>query len=228
VTTAEPTGTAERAGSEPGWLSADPVAERIQLDQRCWVDVVRGFVPRADEVHEELLRTVPWQQGRTFRYERWVDEPRLSSWQAGSGRHPALVEAEAWICRRYRVHFAGVALALYRDERDSVAFHRDRELRWLEDTVIGVLSMGTGRPWLMRPITGRREDPDDSTGAIDLAPASGDLLVMGGRCQAAWLHAVPKLRVPTRARTSAQWRWTSRRGRRDPNPSYYAPRHFGR
>ena len=34
------------------------------------------------------------------------------------------------------------------------------------------------------------------TGVIDLAPASGDLLVMGGRCQAAWLHAVPKVHGP--------------------------------
>jgi hypothetical protein len=50
--------------------------------------------------------------------------------------------------------------------------------------------------------------------------------VMGGRCQAAWLHAVPKVRVQTASRVSAQWRWTSRRGRRDNNPSYYAPRHF--
>ena len=53
-------------------------------------------------------------------------------------------------------------------------------------------------------------------------------MVMGGRCQAAWLHAVPKVRHRVRSRVSAQWRWTSRRGRRDPNPSYYAPRHFSR
>jgi alkylated DNA repair dioxygenase AlkB len=192
------------------------------------VDVVRGLVPRADEVHDELVANVAWEQGRVFRYERWIDDPRLSSWQAGSARHPALVEAGAWISRRYRVRFEGVALAQYRDERDGVGFHRDRELRWLEDTVIGVLTMGATRPWLMRPLTGRRAESDDRTGVLDLAPASGDLLVMGGRCQAAWLHAVPQTQTRSRSRVSAQWRWTSRRGRRDPNPSYYAPRHFSR
>jgi hypothetical protein len=80
----------------------------------------------------------------------------------------------------------------------------------------------------MRPLTGRRRaaEDDDLTDAMDLRPAGGDLLVMGGRCQADWLHSVPKVTGGARSRVSAQWRWTSRRGRRDPNPSYYAPRHF--
>jgi alkylated DNA repair dioxygenase AlkB len=215
--------------TEPSaWVRSELTPERVQLDADSWVDVVRGFIPRADEVHDELVASVGWTVGQVFRYERWIDEPRLSAFQRGSTRHPALVEAQAWISRRYRVTFDGVALAQYRDERDSVAWHRDRELRWLEDTVIGVLSMGAQRPWLMRPLTGARVERDEVTDAIDFAPASGDLMVMGGRCQAAWLHAVPKVSQRVRSRVSAQWRWTSRRGRRDPNPSYYAPRHFSR
>lgn len=214
--------------SATSWLVAEPVIERIELDETSWVEVVRGFVPDADAIHDELVDTVAWEQGRVFRYEKWIDEPRVSSWQAGDRRHVALAEAEMWIRRRYRrVMFDGVALARYRDERDSVAFHRDRELRWLDDTVIGVLTFGARRPWLMKPI-GRRDLDDDTAGAIDLAPASGDLMVMGGRCQADWLHAVPKVRGRSRSRVSAQWRWTSRRGEKDRNPSYFAPRHFSR
>jgi alkylated DNA repair dioxygenase AlkB len=211
---------------DAAWLVADPVVERIDLDERCWVDVVRGVVGRAGEVHDDLVRDVPWEQGRVFRYERWIDEPRLGSWQTGAGRHPALVQAQDWISRRYRVSFDGVALAHYRDGRDSVAWHRDRELKWLEDTVIGVLTLGARRPWLLRPLTGRRADADDLADAVDLAPASGDLMVMGGATQRSWLHAVPKTRGPARSRVSAQWRWTSRRGEPDRNPSYYAPRHY--
>jgi alkylated DNA repair dioxygenase AlkB len=212
------------------WLTAEPVVERLQLDDASWVDVVRGLVPRADEVHDDLAEQTAWEQGRVFRYERWIDEPRLSSWQAGDRHHPALADVEAWITRRYGAHFDGVALARYRDERDSVAFHRDRELRWLDETVIGVLTMGARRPFLVRPLTGtgqRSEGTDnDLRGAFDMSPGSGDLLVMGGSCQAAWLHAVPKTTARCRSRISAQWRWTSRRGRRDTNPSYYAPRYF--
>jgi len=219
--------------SEPTtWVVADPEVERVELDDRSWVDVVRGLVPSgaADAVHDELAASVPWQQGRVFRYERYVDEPRLGGWQAGDGRHPALVEVQDWISHRYRVRFDGVALAQYRDGRDSVAWHRDRELKWLEDTIIGVFTTGARRPWLVRPLSGTRRaaEDDDLADAIDLSPASGDLLVLGGACQDRWLHAVPKVRAPVRSRISGQWRWTSRRGRPDTNPSYYAPRHFSR
>ena len=210
------------------WLASEPVVERLQLDDASWVDIVRGLLPRADEVHDEVLASADWEQGRVFRYERWIDDPRLSSWQAGAARHPALVEAQQWITRRYKARFDGVALAQYRNERDSVAFHRDRELKWLDDTVIGVLTMGAQRPFLLRPLgrRGQRTDGDDAAGALDVRPAGGDLLVMGGRCQAAWLHAVPKVATRCGSRISAQWRWTSRRGPRDNNPSYYAPRYF--
>jgi alkylated DNA repair dioxygenase AlkB len=210
------------------WLATDPVVERLQLDDASWIDVVRGLVPRADDVHGDLLARVTWEQGRVFRYERWVDDPRLSSWQAGDERHPALQAAETWIATRYEVRFDGVALAHYRNERDSVAFHRDRELTWLDNTVIGVLTMGARRPFLVRPLTGTRAAREDDAmrGVLDMSPGSGDLLVMGGRCQTAWLHAVPKVTGRCRSRISAQWRWTSRRGAPDTNPSYYAPRYF--
>jgi alkylated DNA repair dioxygenase AlkB len=212
------------------WLSVSPTVERVQLDATSWVDVVRGLVVDADAVRDELVATVAWEQGRVFRYERWIDEPRLMGVQAREQRHPALVATQEWISQRYRVAFPSVALVQYRNERDGVSFHRDRELRWLDDTVIGVLTMGARRPWLMRPLGGRRQaiEDDDLADAIDLAPASGDLLVMGGRCQADWLHAVPKVRGRVAVRVSAQWRWTSRRGERDRNPSFFAPRHFSR
>jgi len=206
------------------WLAPQPTVERVALDETSWLDVVRGLLPRADEVHDDLAATVAWKQGTVFRYERWLPEPRLSAWQAHDERHPALQAVQLWISRRYRVRFDGVALARYRNERDSVAWHRDRELRHLDDTVIGVLSMGARRHFLLRP---RRSGRDDGQ-VIDAHPASGDLLVMGGRTQADWLHAVPKEPGRVRARISAQWRWTSGRGRRDPNPSYFAPRHFTR
>jgi hypothetical protein len=81
----------------------------------------------------------------------------------------------------------------------------------------------------MRPIGANRYAVDDDLAdAIDLSPSSGDMLVMGGRSQADWLHAVPKVGGRVRSRISAQWRWTSKHGRRDTNPGFSAPRHFSR
>lgn len=223
------------------WLDADAKVDRVQLDEASWVDVARGLLHDADTVYGDLARDVPWRQNANFRYERWVPEPRLGAHQTGQLRHPALVAVQEWISARYHVPFDGVSLAQYRDENDGVGWHRDREMRWLDDTIIGVLTLGATRPFLIAPLdrerrTGTRsriardhgDDVPDAGTTLDLHPASGDLLVMGGRCQADWLHAVPQLRIPCAIRISAQWRWTSRTGRRDPNPSYFAPRHFSR
>ena len=160
--------------------------------------------------------SLSWRTGRTYRYERWVEDVRRSATQSGARRHPALAEVEAWLVRQYRVRFSGIVLSEYRHGRDSLGFHRDRGMTWLDDTRVALLTLGAQRPWLMRPDTGRPEiDPDDSLrDAIDVSPASGDLLVMGGRCQRSWLHAVPAVSHPVGSRISAQWRWTSRRGER--------------
>ncbi|MFT3853111.1 MAG: alpha-ketoglutarate-dependent dioxygenase AlkB [Ilumatobacteraceae bacterium] len=214
-------------------IIAAPIVERMALDEGSWIDVVRGFMPvaDADALCAELLVSASWVQGQVFRYEKYVPEPRLGAMQRGAGRHPALVEAQDWIQRRYRVMFDGLALARYRNERDSVGWHRDRQLKWLDDTVIGVLTLGQQRPFVVKPNSGRgqRDNSDDSyAGATDLSPASGDLLVMGGRCQRDWLHAVPKSTQAMRDRVSVQWRWTSKRGRPDTAPSFYDRREFGR
>lgn len=202
--------------------------QRVQLDDTSWVDVVRDFLPDADRVQAELLDGVDWRTSQVYRYERYVDEPRLAGLVPRD--HAVLGAAREWVVERYRVPVDGGALALYRDERDSVGFHRDRELRWLEDTLIGVLTLGATRPWLMKPRGPgpARRDNSDLSGSIDLMPAGGDLLVMGGRCQTDWLHAVPKVASRCKPRISVQWRWTSRRGRPDTNPRFSEARHFSR
>ena len=212
-----------------GVADVQTTTERVWLDEHSWVDVVRGWLPDADDVFAAVHEKANWFQGRIFRYERYVDEPRLSGSANLVDLHPALVEAHRSIRRTYGIDFPKPALVLYRDGRDSVAFHCDRELRWLEDTVIGVLTLGAARPWLLRPRSRRFDhDAPDGGATHDLHPASGDLLVMGGRCQADWHHAVPKVAAHVGPRISLQWRWTSKRGRPETGPNYRAPRTYSR
>ena len=213
------------------FVDPDATPERIALGETSWADVTRGWLRDADDVYTALTELVPWRQGRVFRYERYLDEPRMGVWYGRDTPypHPALTEAHRSIQRHYRVTFGGVGLAFYRDGRDSVASHRDTDLRYCENTVIAILSLGARRPWLLQPRNTPRDRDDASKGAIDLAPAGGDLIVLGGRAQTDWLHAVPKVRGPLPAgRISAQWRWTSRTGKPEQQPSYRAPRHFSR
>jgi hypothetical protein len=65
----------------------------------------------------------------------------------------------------------------------------------------------------------------------DLAPGPGDVLVMGGACQAGWEHSVPYLtREPaaTGTRISLQWRHATRTGRPFVGSSYSAPLNYGK
>ncbi len=218
---------ADDIGIDPG-----ATTERRWLDDESWVDVTRGWLLGADALYEHLVASVPWRQGRVFRYERYLDEPRMGSWFSRDTPypHPALTAAHRAIQHQYGVTFGGVGLAWYRDGRDSVAFHRDTDLRYCENTVIAILSVGARRPWLLQPRGSADRFRDGYGGkALDLSPAGGDLLVLGGRCQANWLHAVPKVHgAPPAGRVSAQWRWTSRTGKPEQQPSYRAPRQFSR
>lgn len=211
---------------QPVELPAERLVERVPLGADSWVDVVRGFLPDAAAVHAELEAGVTWEQGEVFRYERNVAMPRLNARTSARRAHPALAEAGTWLDRHYRVRFDDGGLALYRNGDDSVGWHRDREMRWLEETLIGIVVLGAQRPFYVRPLTGQRAAHDDLRDVLDLSPAGGDLLVLGGRCQAAWLHAVPKVRGRVGSRISAQYRWTSKRGRPDTNPGFYEARRF--
>ena len=133
--------------------------------------------------------------------------------------HPVFADVRNELAARYGARFDGFGLAYYRDARDSVAMHRDREMKWLDDTVVAILTLGAQRPFLVQPKNGSYDRAD----ARDLSPVSGDLMVFGGRFQADWLHGVPKVRHAVRGRISIQMRHTSGRGRPETTPTYYAP-----
>jgi len=209
--------------------------ERITLAGGAWVDVARGWLDGADEVYDSLYANVPWQASRLFRYDHWVEERRLGSmWRLGAGMplpHPVLAQVHKAIERRYGVQFNGFGLIQYRDGNDGQAFHRDTDMRWLDDTVIAILTLGARRPWHLRPRTTKHTlaSLESGKGAThDLSPGSGDLIVMGGRCQAEWEHSVPYLlgRSGVGVRISLQWRFARKTGKPFQGAGYRAPVHY--
>ena len=74
---------------------------------------------------------------------------------------------------------------LYRDGRDSVAWHGDRIARTVERPLVATISLGERRRFLLRPKGGGP--------SVKFEPGPGDLVVMGGTCQRTWQHCVPKL-----------------------------------
>jgi alkylated DNA repair dioxygenase AlkB len=205
--------------------------ERLDLGGNAWVDVARGWLVGADLLFEDLFTTVAWQTSRLFRYDHFVEERRLgSAWRSGLPLpHPALAEVTRALQHTYRVQFPGFGMIQYRDGHDGQAFHRDTDMRWLDDTTIAILTLGAERPWLLRPRTNRYDHSPGRGATHDLAPGSGDLIVMGGSTQADWEHSVPYLPTrPLTPRISIQWRFARRTGRPFQGSSYRAPLTYGR
>ena len=207
-------------------VDPDATVERVQLDDTSWVDVTRGWLVGAEELFAQLLEGVGWQTSRLFRYDHWVEENRLGAfWRRGRPLpHPALAGIHKAIERTYKVTFNGFGMMQYRNGRDGQAFHRDTDMRWLDDTIIAVLSLGATRPWLLRPRANRYDHTESRGATHDLQPGPGDLLVMGGRCQADWEHSVAYMtREHVGVRISLQWRHARRTGRPFMGSSYDAP-----
>ena len=178
---------------------------REALGAGAWLDVLPGWLRGADAVFEQLRDAVPWRAERRQMYERMVDVPRLLAFydEGETLPHPVLDSAKAALDAHYAAElgepFVTAGLCLYRDGRDSVAWHGDRIGRGnTEDTMVAIISVGDPRPLLLRPAGG---------GPVrKFEVGHGDLVVMGGSCQRTWEHAVPKTAKPVGPRVSIQFR----------------------
>ncbi len=182
---------------------------RQPLTAGAWVDVRRGWLSGADALFEALVGSVPWHAERREMYQRIVAVPRLLSFydEDATLPHPVLAQARDQLSEHYADElgepFRSAGLCLYRDGRDSVAWHGDRIGRSrTEDTMVAILSIGAPRQLLLRPNPGTA----GTGGTLRYSLGHGDLVVMGGSCQRTWEHAVPKTSKPIGPRISIQFR----------------------
>ncbi|MDH4146046.1 MAG: alpha-ketoglutarate-dependent dioxygenase AlkB [Acidimicrobiia bacterium] len=186
---------------------------RTRVAERSWVDVQAAWLDGADALFELLVERVPWQRYRRPMYERIVDEPRLVHHQPldASLPDPRLAVLAAVLGAHYGVRFTTVGFNLYRDGRDSVAWHGDRVARRGGESVVAIVSLGEPRPFRLRRRGGRP--------GWTWRPGHGDLLVMGGACQFECEHAVPKVAV-ARPRLSVMFRHEPAGRARDERPGW--------
>ncbi|HEY8474759.1 MAG TPA: alpha-ketoglutarate-dependent dioxygenase AlkB [Natronosporangium sp.] len=193
---------------EPAGPALGPLAGQLvrhPLSRGAWVDHLPGWVRDSDEVFRVLLTEVDWRAERRRMYDGVVDVPRLLRWY-GAGEplpHPLLTEARDRLTAHYAAElgepFVTAGMCLYRDGRDSVAWHGDTQGRSSrEDTMVAIVSFGSPRPLLLRPRGGGE--------SLRFRLGHGDLIVMGGSCQRTWEHAIPKTARPVGPRVSVQFR----------------------
>src|SRR5215472_8828812 len=132
--------------------------ERVLLARGAWVDVQRGWLAGSAALFTRLAERVPWRAERRRMYDRTVDVPRLLCFYGEDAElpDPALEACRRLLSQHYQVElgepFRTAGLCLYRDGRDSVAWHGDTTGRGgTEDTMVAIVSLGTARPLLLRP-----------------------------------------------------------------------------
>ncbi|MFG2712414.1 alpha-ketoglutarate-dependent dioxygenase AlkB [Streptomyces goshikiensis] len=179
---------------------------RTELGAGAWVDHLPGWLTGADALFERLAAEVPWRAERRQMYDREVDVPRLLAFydEGEPLPHPALTTARTALSGHYAAElgepFATAGLCLYRNGRDSVAWHGDRSGRSAtEDTMVAIVSVGDPRDLALRP-------RDGGATLLRLPLGHGDLVVMGGSCQRTMEHAVPKSARAVGPRISVQFR----------------------
>ena len=181
---------------------------QTRLAHGAWVDLRPGWLTGSGAVFERLSEgagIVPWRAENRQMYDRVVAVPRLLCFCGEDAPlpDPVLTAAREALNAYYGPElgepFRTAGLCLYRDGRDSVAWHGDTIGRGkTEDTMVAIVSLGTPRPLMLRPRGGGT--------ALRFEVGHGDLLVMGGSCQRTWEHAVPKTSQPVGPRISVQFR----------------------
>ncbi|GAA4180615.1 alpha-ketoglutarate-dependent dioxygenase AlkB family protein [Sphingobacterium ginsenosidimutans] len=167
----------------------------------------------ADQLFDLLLNAVPWQQ--TFRkmYDRSVLTPRLTAWYGDEDTSYELagktIPANQWLMplkalkerieQQFHCTFNSVLLNLYRDNNDSVAWHRDRESELGNRPVIGSVSLGQARYFDFRKV-------DDHSRKYSLLLKHGSLLLMKGNLQETWEHRIAKSAQKMTARINLTFR----------------------
>src|SRR6266700_4497702 len=174
---------------EPALGALGGSVRRTSLTRGAWVDLRRSWLTGSGEVFGRLLETVPWRAEKRHMYDKVVAVPRLLCFYGEDAPlpDPVLTAARQALTAHYRPElgepFRTAGLCLYRDGRDSVAWHGDTIGRGrTEDTMVAILSLGSPRPLLLRPrsVKGAGEV---GGAALRFEVGHGDLLVICGTWQ---------------------------------------------
>ncbi len=169
----------------------------------------RGWIgpAEADTLFTTLSRGIPWEQKpAAFGHPT----PRLTAWfgaeaytysgirNTGNPWLPGLDALRRRLEAETSAEYNSCLANLYRDGRDSVAWHADDEPELGHNPTIDSISLGGVRDFKLR---------HNQTRAVsNFALGHGDILLMQGESQSDYRHAVPK-RARAEARINLTFRW---------------------
>ena len=192
-----------------------PRVERLFLPDGDVILYEAFFTPAESErFFTQLLATTQWEQSHLKIYGKEIAEPRLTAWYGDAGKSytysgitrrplpwtPALSQIKERVESVAQTSFNSVLLNLYRDGRDSIGWHQDKEPELGQNPVIASVSFGATRCFRLRHK--RRKDLP----LVELDLTNGSLLIMCGPTQHFWQHQIPKTAKPVGQRINLTFR----------------------
>ncbi len=197
--------------------AAGAMAVRLDLPDADIVYLPTHFsAADADRLQAVLTDTVSWHDVWIRIHGRHIPVPRRTAWYGDTDRvytysgielQPASWTDPLLEIKRSVEAVAGwtsnsVLLNLYRDGRDSVAWHADDEPELGREPVIASVSLGATRRFHLR----HNDEPEHRT-QLDLA--HGSVLIMRGPTQHYWRHQLSKTARPVGPRINLTFRFVS-------------------
>lgn len=191
-----------------------PEPERL-IVQDGDVRLYRQWFPpdEARDWFDRLHREIRWRQSSIRMHGKTLPVPRLDAWYGDPGRAytysglrfeplawtPGLRSLRLELEAQLGYQFNSVLANLYRDGRDSVAWHSDDEPELGSEPVIASISLGAERRFALKHKYRRQPSL-----RLDLPP--GSLLLMAGATQRYWVHQLAKTTRPVGPRINLTFR----------------------
>lgn len=162
---------------------------------------------------KKLREEYTFKQLKIHIYEKDVLQPRLTAFcgEMGEGLDYSeeTLNVQPWTDTLFTlkqkveaiagVTFTHALLNLYRDGKDSVSWHRDKERHWGSEPVIGSVSLGAARTFQFRNYENKQLIRN-----VELTP--GSLIIMKGGSQRCWEHQIAKTTKRIGARLNITFR----------------------
>ena len=168
---------------------------------------------KSQSLMQALIDRIDWKHEKIKLFGREVWQPRLTAYYGDQGKPYAYshisLDPNPWTVELRFIkekiesvsghQFTSVLLNYYRDGQDSMGWHSDDEKELGLNPVIGSVSFGTPRKFMLK-------HKKDKTLKSSVMLENGSLLLMQGTTQHHWYHQIPKTKKPLGARINLTFR----------------------
>lgn len=169
----------------------------------------------SDHYYTTLLGQTKWREYEMEIYDKTVTAPRMISWyedkenigadQNGPDWTPELLAIRKRVELETKLDFNSVLLNLYRNGKDGVAWHSDREGNTGKNPAIASVTFGETRMFRLRHKF--RKD----IAQVEIPLHHGSFLLMAGTTNSFWQHQVPKTAKDVLPRINLTFRSVNRK-----------------